>query len=145
MNVILDYWNRRWQSVAFDPARGNGHVRWFRRNPKQPAGWALHYKGGWYAIRKEGQDLVFQAGTAKWPMNDEFRCRNDRRGPIRLFTIRKGDAIEFQIEYDVPSQLDEPTVDQIDLETTDFFYWVARLWNDAGLRAGIKAAWRGPN
>ncbi len=142
MQVILDYWNRRWQSVAFDPALGKAHVRWLARKPKQSAGWAFHYNGCWYAVLQAGQDLVFQAGPNKWIMDGDFRCQNDRRGTIRLFTVRKGDAIALQIKYDAMPELDEPTADKLDLETTDFFYWVARVWNNPGLRASLKAAWK---
>ncbi len=142
MKVILDYWNRHWQSVAFDCTLGKANVRWLAGKPRRSAGWAMHHSGNWYAVRLEGQDLVFQAGPNQWTMDGDFQCRNDRRGAIRVFTIHRGDAITLQIKYDSMPELDEPTADNLDLETRDFFYWVARIWNDPGLKASLKANWK---
>jgi hypothetical protein len=138
---ILDYWNRRWQSVAFDPSSGEAHVRWLARKPKQCAGWAFYRDGCWYAVQLEGGDLVFQAGRDKWAMDGNLQCKNTRRGTARLFCIQRGDDVVFRLSYESARELDEPTADNLDLETTDFFYWVARVWNDPGLKASLKAAW----
>lgn len=142
MSVVLDYWNRRWQSVAFNCMLGRGRVRWLARRRSRCAGWAFLGDRRWYAVRLERNELVFQAGPHIWPMNGEFRCENVRRDKSRLFTIYHGEHIVLQVKYDVLPALDEPITDRLDLETTDFFYWATLVWNDPGLKASLRAAWR---
>jgi hypothetical protein len=140
---ILDYWNRRWQSVAFDLSSGQGHIRWFARKPKQCAGWAFHHDGRWYAARREEGCLVFQTGCDKWNMDGDLRCKNTRHGTTRLFTIQRGNDVLLNVGYESATELDEPTADRLDLETTDFFYWVASVWNDPALKESLRTAWKG--
>lgn len=142
MNVILDFWNRRWQSVAYDRLLGLGRVRWLARKPARCVGWAYLDDGHWYAVRLERNEVVFQSGHDIWPMNDEFRCENVRHGKTRVFTIFAGERVVLQVKYDVLQELDDPTSDRLDLESIDFFYWAARVWNDPGLKATLSAAWR---
>jgi hypothetical protein len=141
MKIILDYWNRRWQSVAFDPTVGRASIRWLARRPKQCAGWAAHHDGRWYAVRLDSNVLVFQVGPDKWSMEGDFRCKNTRHGAARLFSVHRAAEIVFQCRYASEPELDDPTADRLDLETTDFFYWVAQVWNDPGLRVSLKSAW----
>lgn len=141
MTEVLDYWNRRWQSVRFDSAAGEGRVRWFGRKPNQCGGWAMYHEGCWYAVRLDGKGLVFQVGTKKWPMDDSLRCQNTRHGTSRTFLLLRDDEVVLKIKYDIAHELDEATADKLDIETTDFIYWVARVWNDGGLRDGLKTAW----
>jgi hypothetical protein len=48
----------------------------------------------------------------------------------------------MQIKYDGSPELDDLNSDRLDLETTDFFYWTARVWNDPDLKRTLAAAWR---
>lgn len=121
---------------------GEGRVRWLGRKPKQCGGWAMYHEGCWYAVRLEGNSLVFQVGSKKWPMNGSLCCQNTRHGTSRTFVLLRGDEVVLKIKYGVATELDEPTADKLDLETTDFFYWVAKVWNDGGLRESLRSAWR---
>ena len=141
MIEVLDYWNRRWQSVRFDSVLGQGRVRWFGRRPKQSVGWAMYARGCWYALRQEQDGLVFQAGPKRWLMDDRLRCENTRRGMTRTFALIRDSVIVFRAEYAVPPDLDEATADRLDWETRDFFYWVATVWNDRKLSADLQRSW----
>jgi hypothetical protein len=141
MNLILGYWNRRWQSVAFDPTLGRGRVRWLARKPQRCSGWAFHYRGRWYAVRIDANDLVFQAGPNKWTMNRACECESVRHDGARLFTIYQGTNVILQVRYDVAPELNEPTTDSLDFESIDFFYWAAKVWNDSKFKSDLKSAW----
>jgi hypothetical protein len=130
MKLILGYQKRVWQSVAFDTERGTGRVRWLRRAPARPAGWAVKHDGVWYAVWHQGTDLVFQASTLQWPMTDDLQCANRRRGGTRTFTISDGAKPVFELRYRALDRDDDPAFDSLDLELEDFFFWAARLWND---------------
>jgi hypothetical protein len=142
MKVVLDFWNRRWQSVTFDPLLGVGRVRWLARKPSRCVGWAYRHDGHWYAVRLEQEEVVFQSGVDVWPMIGDLQCENVRRGTARTFTIRAVDRVVMQIKYDGSPELDDLNSDRLDLETTDFFYWTARVWNDPDLKRTLAAAWR---
>lgn len=143
MTVVLDYWNRRRQSVRFDDVAGTGRVRWLGRKPKECGGWAMYHEGSWYAVRLEGDGLVFQVGRKKWPMDDDgLHCQNTRHGAARTLVLLRGDEVVLKIKYTIAPELDEPEADRLDLETSDFFYWVAKVWNDTALRDSLRTAWR---
>lgn len=140
--MILDYWNRRWQSIAFDPGRGEGRVRWLSRKPKQSSGWAANHEGHWYAIWRNGDDLVFQSGPNRWSMNEALQCRNIRHETRRIFTVMQNGATVLKVSYKAPLDQDDPTIDKLDLESTDFFYWATRVCSDPGLKSDLRSAWR---
>jgi hypothetical protein len=142
MSEILRYWNRSWQTVRFDPSWGEGRVRWLARGPKECPGWAMFDQGCWYAVRVEADSLVFHVGPNQWPINDSLRCRNISHGGRRTFALLNGEHVVLQIEYDIPPELEDPATDGLDLATTDFLYWVAMIWNDPALNAGLKKMWR---
>ena len=141
MRIVLNYWNRHWQSVSFDPAQGNARVRWLARRPTHCPGFASYQNGRWFTLRLDKQNLMFQAGRDKWPMDDGFTCQNVRRGATRIFTVRRGEEIVLEVKYAVVPQEDDPLGDQLDVESADFFYWVASVWSDAGWRSNLKTAW----
>jgi hypothetical protein len=142
MSETLYYWNRFWQSIAYDTEIGTGRVRWFSRRPKRCAGFAYYSHGHWYAIRLDGDDLIFQSRRDKWSMSGDFRCKNISRDTTRTFTIYKGDDTALKIQYEVSKGiLEDPTADTLDVENTDFFYWVARVWNNPTLQTSLRAGW----
>lgn len=96
MKVILDYWNRRWQSIVFDPVRGEGRVRWLSRKPKHCSGWATHHEGRWYAVWLDRDDLIFQSGQNRWHLDDALQCRNIRHGTNRIFTVEQNGTTVFK-------------------------------------------------
>lgn len=140
MKLILNYWNRRWQSVAFDTETGVGRVRWFHRKPADLTGWASKQGGTWYAVWRSSGHLVFQAGADRWPLTDGHRFHNRREGSVRFFSIASGNQSVFELRYDVPGERTDPTYDELDRETEDFFYWVTKLSTDPVLRSAIVSA-----
>lgn len=142
MKIILDYWNRRWQSIAFDTARGEGRVRWVSRKAKHCAGWAANHEGNWYALWLDGDDLILQSGHNRWRMDDALQCRNIRHDTKRIFSVEHGSATVLKVTYAAPLDQDDPTTDALDLESADFFLWVTRVCRDPGLKASLKSAWR---
>lgn len=145
MKVILNYWNRNWQSIAFDPARGEGRVRWLSRKPRHCPGWALNHEGHWYAVWLDGDDLVFQSEANRWRMDDALQCRNIRHDTKRIFTVEQNGVTVLKVTYEAPLDQDDPATDALDFETADFFYWVTRVCRDPGLKASLKNAWRKAN
>jgi hypothetical protein len=141
MIVVLDYWNRRWQSVAFDCTLGVGRVRWFAPKPAQCAGWAYRFENCWFALRIAQGEIVFQAGAKVWPLTDGLRCESRRHGTYRIFSLKGGDHVAFHLDYPVLTELDGPTADSLDVETKDFFYWVALVWNSPRQIATLKKSW----
>ncbi len=141
MKVILDYWNRRWQSVEYDTSCGEGRVRWFRRKPKHCMGWAAKHEGNWYALWLDDDYLVFQAGHGRWKMTDVLQCRNIRHDTRRIFTVDQNGSTVFKMAYKPPFNQDGLDIDEMDFETVDFFYWVSRVCRGAGLKESLKIAW----
>jgi hypothetical protein len=142
VKLILDYWNRRWQSIAFDPACGEGRVRWFSRKPKHCSGWAANHEGHWYAVWLDGDDLVLQADSSRWRMNDVLQCRNVRHDTKRIFTVEQNGTTVLKVTYEAPLDQDDPAVDAFEIENVDFFSWVTRVCRDPGLKASLRNAWR---
>ena len=141
MSLVLDSWARRWQSVAFEPVKGLGKVRWFSRKPAHCSGWALKEGATWYALWSQGESLVFQAGGKQWPMTESYSCRNVRRGEDRIFTILANGKQEFELRYKAKDNDADPPFDLHELEMTDFFFWVSKIWADPTYRRELAANW----
>src|SRR5450631_1335878 len=142
MKAVLDYWNRRWQSVVFDPVHGKARIRWFGGGSRRCAGWAAYYNRRWYAVRLDDDVLVFQVGADRWSMESGLHCLNTQDGESRVFSIFRSEELVFSCKYASDPALDEPTADELDREMTDFFYWTTRVWNNLALRESLKSAWR---
>jgi hypothetical protein len=142
VTLILHYHNRWWQTVAFDTTLGTGQVRWFRRRPAVAKGWATKHHGQWYAVWSNGENLVLQIGTQQIPMTEEYVCRNVQSGTERTLTITAGSKRVLELEYAAVSRNEDPTFDDIDLESEDFFVWLCRLWNDPKWKKDAIHSWR---
>jgi len=130
MILVLDYWARRWQSVAFDARSGDAHIRWFSRKPARCAGWATRHRNAWYGLWSDGAALIFQTGILRVPMAEPFRSTNTRSQSSRTFSIHDEEHRIVDIEYRAKDRDSDPSFDLSDLEQEDFFYFVSILWKD---------------
>lgn len=141
MNIRVASWRRRWQTIAFVPDLGQGHVSWFGRTAGC-VGWGIKVAATWYAIWSDGRTLVFQAGSkvvivgsdsaADWRRNDDGTCNlviSERAEPV------------VHISYLAPQRAYDPTFDEADLEREDFFFYVSRVWHDSSWRAQLIKVW----
>lgn len=141
MTLILDLWGLCWRSVDFHLETGKVRVRWLSRPPARTAGFAQRFAGTWYAVWNAGDTLMFQFNETRIPMTDAFACTNSLRGKERTFTIREGASELLRLTYDDHWREWDPTFDELDLELSDFFLYVARVWNDPSRRAALIAGW----
>jgi hypothetical protein len=141
MTLVLDYWSRRWQSVALDSRTGEGHIRWLSRKPSRCAGWAVKHEGIWYGLWRDIENLIFQAGKLRVPMIAEYRASNVRMGTSRKFTVAENDRVAFELIYEASDRDEDPSFDLADLEQEDFFFYVSRLWNDEKWKADVVKNW----
>lgn len=139
MSIILYYWLVQWRSVFFNINTGKGRVRWLSRKPTKCQGWANRHKGIWYALYNSAAGLVFQVGNKSWDMKS-YDCSHRFQGEKCIFEIHKSGKIEYSLEYDAYRSKDV-TFDAIDLETSDYFYWVSLVWNDSSLKAQFASSW----
>ena len=137
MRIILDYWLVRWRSVFFIPNTGIGRVRWFSKKTKSCRGWANKHRGIWFALWNGSSGLVFQAGEKHWNMN-AFDCSHRVDGAKCVFEIHKSGEVEYSLEYDAPKDV---AFDALDLEMSDYFYWVSQVWNDSNLKTQFVSSW----
>lgn len=135
--VILNFWNREWQTVSYDTDTGRGRVRWFGRKPERMNGWAHRRSGRWFVLRSEGDALFFQSGTQSWRVGDEVKCRLQEEDKVRRFALVRHGAVEFELEYRVKVPHQDPTFDDLDDEMQDFFLWLNRLWCDPSRQADL--------
>lgn len=141
MTLVLDYWSRRWQSVAFDPRTGEGPIRWLSRRPSRCAGWAAKHEGIWCGLWSDGENLIFQAGRLRVPITSECRASNVRMGTSRKFTIEENERAVFELTYKALDRDADPASDLTDLELEDFFFYVSRVWNDERWKAEVIRNW----
>jgi hypothetical protein len=139
--LILDHWRRRWQSVSFDTANGKGHVRWLSRRPKTGIGWATKHGNEWFALWSNGKNIIFQAGMAKFQFVEMTACSNVRRGGSRHLLIEEAGSVIFDVVYRAVDRDRDPTFDEVDLESEDFFYYVSKICNDKKWCADLTKAW----
>ena len=93
-------------------------------------GFLWHQRGRWFAIRRDDESLVFQAGTRWWRLTEEVELRVTR-GVCRRFEIREHGQAAFALRYvfrgAVQAAID-PTYDALDEESDDFFLYVTEMW-----------------
>jgi hypothetical protein len=131
MNVILDFWNRRWQCVSYDTTKGIAHVRWLSRVPTRTRGFAYRLKGQWFAVWKKDKDhLVFQGKGLTVPMTSDFNCKIIGDNLSRRFIVSSHDGTLLEVVYMSRSHAQDPAYDALDEEMEDFFIWACRLWRD---------------
>ena len=143
MTIVLHLWQRMWQSVSFDTARGQGKIRWFSRAPSRGMGWATKHQGTWFALWSDGNHVIFQAGARILPMTDDCRCRDVRSGETRTFLIQEHGVVVFELTYAAMDRDADLTFDLLDLEQEDFFFFTSQLWADPKRRSRFVQKWSG--
>ena len=88
----------------------------------------------WFAIRRDGNHLVFQNKSRVWPLKQPFRFIISGSF-MRKFSIFNSSKLEFNIKYR-PSglihQFFDPTYDSIDAESDDFFLYICSMRDHHG-------------
>jgi hypothetical protein len=74
-------------------------------------------------------------------MTNAYRCRNVRIGDERIFVITADGKQEFELRYQAMDRDSDPEFDVLELEMSDFFYWVARIWGDSAQKKELAANW----
>ncbi|WP_145754693.1 hypothetical protein [Nitrospirillum amazonense] len=106
----------------------------------QRIGWGFQEGAHYYAVWLKGDSLIFQVDTKAFLIPDGIRCSNIRIDSGREFILSRDEEIVFNLKYKGVSEKD-PTFDQLDLETTDFFFWVSMVWNDSSMRQSLTSHW----
>ena len=92
-------------------------------------GFIWRQKLKWFAIRRDGNHLVFQHKTRVWPLKEPFKFEISGWF-MRKFSISNSSTLEFSIKYR-PSglihQFFDPTYDAIDAEKDDFFLYICSM------------------
>ena len=141
MKVPLEVWHRRWQWAQLDTTTGKIQVQWLRRRPVT-RGWAARICRRWFALWCDDTDLVFHIGSDAWAVTPTLKCTNVIRGDTRTIVIARGADTLWEFQYEAHESSKDPALDSIDLETDDFLYWVALVWNDRELRNDLIASLR---
>ena len=106
-------------------------------------GFVWRQNSKWFAIRRDGDHLIFQHEKNIWPLTEPFRFQVTGV-IIRKFSIVSGTAMEFEIRYKPSNsilQFFDPTYDAIDAESDDFFLYVCSMrdyYGKKGLGGFIK-------
>ncbi|RUO46535.1 hypothetical protein [Pseudidiomarina donghaiensis] len=129
MTKILKVWGCHWKSATLVPAPFKVKTSWFKKVTSF-SGFAYKHKGEWLAVWKDGEQLVLQSHTGKWPIG-HGECHITYTGDgVRRLEIKPSDGQPLCLEYNSTPVIEDPTHDAVDEETEDFFVWVCRVWND---------------
>lgn len=143
MKINLDSWTWSWQSVLWDTEQGKGHYLWFGKEKKQRHGFAFRLGFKWYALWRSETGVIFQHKKLKIEISDKYQVSLTESGRNRKFTIRKGEAPVFELNY----TYNKDSLDRIialEDEDNDFFLWVATTINKPGGIASFKRFWSPP-
>jgi hypothetical protein len=114
----------------FDPSTGAvGSVVDVSRDKAQ-WGFLWQQRGRWFAIRKDDESLIFQAGPSWWRLSNDVELRVTR-GFIRRFQLARGGRTAFSLRYvfrGAAQAAVDPTYDAIDEESDDFYLYVTEMW-----------------
>ncbi len=80
---------------------------------------------------------MFQAGDKRWDM-ESYDCSHGVHGSKCIFEIHRSGETEYLLEYDMPKDVIDVS---LDLEESDYFYWVSLIWNDSRMRAKLSSSW----
>ena len=141
MKIVLDYWNRKWQSVLFDTNTGIGRIRWFSKPERICGGWAYKYNKKWYAVWNSGDNLVFQEANTKIQITKQYKCQLSTSEKNIIFKIYEADIVKFETVYKKQNRKYDLTYDDCDREQEDFFYWLLNLWQDESWKEDAIKNW----
>lgn len=136
--IILNYWNREWQSVTYFPTKGKAYIRWLCLKTKNTVGWAYRFRRKWYAVWRQEGEIVFQASNKRWSLtNEKIRFHNEEISSIQrkfFITLSKETVFELVYEKDKTKfwNINDITYDDIDEEYNDFFLWLTNIQDNPG-------------
>jgi hypothetical protein len=142
--LLLSCWTRANMGVQFDPSDGRGARVRLRSAGERTAGVAHRHRGVWHAVYRVGADLVFQFGATRVRISPEVRSELQVEAGRRTMRLCEEERVVFAVAYRLGlltrlvRHLD-PTWDQLDEDSADFFYWLAGQWE--GLARGGGARW----
>ena len=152
----LRYWTRAYREVEFDVA--NGEARVVRLSSPRPDtaplyGYAacerrLFGRRVWFALYRDGDDVVFQSAARRWLAADaSVRFRHRRPLPfVSHFEVLVGGRRELSIRYSHLARLVwaliDTTYDGIDREHDYFLEFVAEQANSTVWRDHVVARWQ---
>lgn len=115
---------------VFDPSTGAvGSVVDVTRDKAQ-WGFLWRQRGRWFAIRKDHESLIFQAGPNWWRLTDNVELQVTR-GLLRRFELKQDGRTGISLRYvfrGAAQAAIDPTYDPIDEEFDDFFLYVMEMW-----------------
>lgn len=114
--------------------------------PRTKADWGFLWqqRGRWFAIHRDDQSLIFQAGPRRWRLTGGIELQVSR-GLVRRFEIKERGLTLFSLRYifrGAAQAAIDPAYDAIDEETDDFFLYVTvmwRHWKDRSMDTFLKA------
>jgi hypothetical protein len=100
--------------------------------PRAKADWGFVWeqRRRWFAIHRDDQSLIFQAGPQQWRLSGDVELRVTK-GIVRRFEIKERGTTSFSLCYlflGATQRAIDPTYDAIDEETDDFFLYVTEMW-----------------
>jgi hypothetical protein len=108
-------------------------------------GFAHRNGGRWYVVyERDGEIRLYAGGCVIQVGAGELR-RHTVDGTHHEVRVYGADGETLRVAYRPArfrwwNRLD-PTFDALDEETSDFFVWLERLWDDAGLREELQKRW----
>ena len=146
MKLRLAYWNRKWQSVSYDPSSGKGRLELMPLGNKPVNGWGYRKNRTWLGVYVESGRLVFQYDSGKCEISDEITCEiQAESGSDKKFVLKSGGELVFQTSFkpvsdSLLSKLDVAR-DHMDETMEDFFVWLYLLWLDKNWQKDFIAIW----
>lgn len=139
--LLLNCWSRSKRSLRFDPASGRGYVTRLQSGDGPVWGFAHQDRGVWHVVYAVGRTMVFQVGTATYPISPDVRCEVQGNSGLRTLRLYENTCVILQLSYRLPwlatlARSIEPTWDQIDEEQADFFFWLAARWKALSAQDG---------
>ena len=139
MRLDLLNFNLMWVTVRFDTDSGKGRLRILGRSSER-SGWAHKHRRHWHAVWYDAHQLVYQIGRQTWRLAGPSHAEWEQDDDGRHFRVVNNGVRQLEIDYSPPflARLD-PTFDKTDDEASDFFLWLACLWQDPERQAAILA------
>jgi len=130
----LAYWASQVWSISLFVEEGKFRRKLLMWRPLiGNSGWACHSNRKWFAVYRNGDDLIFRCNTWSCRVDESYSCHlSDEFPNENVFSLNKSGVCVFSHKYKTSKWLEkiDPTFDEIDRESNDFFYWLHKLWND---------------
>jgi hypothetical protein len=130
----LEYWsNIVWKVVLDEDSAKFRRKLLLTRSLPAKNGWAVKSNGRWFGVYRKCGELCFQCDAWRCRIEPAYQCLLEQGSTgERVFAISSAGQSVFEHHYRVSSwaRKYDPTYDDIDAQSDDFFLWLYRLWND---------------